>query len=99
LIQSFTCTLPNISFTGGNRSVERERERERERARNHFGSYASEQPQSHKIALHLLSEHVSAATMLFDFKGLGRKGVERRTHVFLRLRSPSGASSCTCLGA
>jgi hypothetical protein len=69
---------------------ERERERERERARNHFGSYASEQPQSHKIALHLLSEHVSAATMLFDFKGLGRRGVER---------SPSGASSCTCLGA
>lgn len=56
-------------------------------ARNHSRSYASEQWQSHEIALQLLSEHVSAATVLFDFRGLGRKGVEGRTHVLLRLGS------------
>ena len=49
------------------------RERERESARNHSGSYTSEQSRSHEIALYLLSEHVSAATMLFDFRSLGRK--------------------------
>ena len=59
----------------------------RERAHNHSGFNASEQSQSHEIALHLPSEHVSAATVLFDFRGLGRKSVERRAHVFLRLGS------------
>jgi len=66
---------------GGNRSSEKERES------NHSGSYASEQSRSHEIALYLLFEHVSAATMLFDFRGLGPGGVEKRTHVFLRLGS------------
>ena len=81
LIQSFTYILPNISFTGGNRRIESLC------ARNHSGSYASEQSQSHETGLHLLSEHVSTTTILFDFGGLRRKGVEGRTHVLLRLRS------------
>jgi hypothetical protein len=92
LIQSSTYILPNISFTGGNQSIKSVC------AHNHSGSYASEQSQSHKIALYLLSEHTSAATVLFGFRDLRRIGVEGRTHVLLRLGGP-GTSSCTCLGA
>ena len=62
LIQSFTCILPNISFTGGSRSSI-----ERACARNHSRSYASGQSRSHEAVLYLLSEHVSVATMLFGF--------------------------------
>ena len=79
---------------------ERERERERERVlATTPDPYTSEQPQSHEIALHLLSEHVSATTMLFDSRGLDQKRCrEKDSHVFAAWE-PSVPGSCTCLDA